>query len=442
MSVLHHIITKERIVLRRAELIDPERIEDYLAEDGYAALRKALTMMTPQQVIEEVQLSGLRGRGGAGFHTGMKWSFVRKSAGDTKYVICNADESEPGAFKDRLILENDPHSIVEAMAIAGYAVGAREGIIYIRGEYQKSQRRMRAAIEQARERGFLGKELFGTGFSFDIHVHSGAGGYVCGEETALIESIEGKRAEPRRKPPYPTTHGLWGKPTLVNNVETLANVPPILLYGGSWYNQIGTEESKGTKVFTLLGHVNHIGYIEAPMGVTIRQIIDQYGGGLPEGSRLKLVMTGGSSGSIVPASLQDVPLGYEAYRKAGIFLGSGSLLICDQTVCIVDLLRVVFNFFSKESCGRCAPCRIGSRKGHEILTRIADGLGMPEDLDTLASFATHLTEGANCGLGNAVGIPLTGGMEYFQDEIAAHVMDRRCPAGVCNMSGILHKVYE
>lgn len=431
-----------RIVLRRVDLKTPEKIDSYLNMDGYAALEKALTQLNPAGVIDIIDRSGLRGRGGAGFPTGRKWKFVRSTPGDTKYIICNADESEPGAFKDRLILENDPHSIIEAMTIAGYAAGAQEGYIYIRGEYQLSQQRMRDAVKQAYQYGYLGKNILDSGFHFDLHVHGGAGGYVCGEETALIESIEGKRAEPRRKPPYPTVNGLFGCPTVINNVETLANVPPIILNGAEWYQQFGTEQSKGTKVFTILGHVNQRGYIEVPMGITMREIVQDYAGGMLPDSLFKLAMTGGSSGSIVPAALQDVPLAYEAFREAGIFLGSGSLLICDQSTCIVDLTRVVYNFFKKESCGRCAPCRIGSRKGHEILTRISEGKGRLDDLENLERFAHHLTEGANCGLGNAVGIPLTGAIKYFRKEIEAHIIDHHCPAGVCAMQAVQPASYE
>ena len=433
---------EKRIVLRRVDMKDPGKIEGYLNSEGYIALEKALLELSPEKVIDQIDRSGLRGRGGAGFPTGRKWKFVRAAKGETKYIICNADESEPGAFKDRLILENDPHSIIEAMTIAGYAAGAKEGYIYIRGEYQLCQQRFMDAIAQARQYGYLGENILGSSFSFDIHLHGGAGGYVCGEETALIESIEGKRAEPRRKPPYPTTEGLWGCPTVINNVETLANIPPILLNGPEWYSAIGTEQSKGTKVFTLLGHVNKRGYIEVPMGTSMREIIENFAGGMQEGSFFKLAMTGGSSGSIVPAALQDVPLAYEAFRDAGIFLGSGSLLICDQTTCIVDLLRVVYNFFKKESCGRCAPCRIGSRKGHEILTRISQGEGRSDDLENLQRFADHLTEGANCGLGNAVGIPISGGMKHFRNEIEAHIVDHKCPAGVCAMHKIPQTQYE
>ncbi len=429
-------LKEERVVLRRVGTINPDNIEDFLSMEGYQGLVKVISEMTPVEVIEEIKHSGLRGRGGAGFPTGLKWDFVRKATGKQKYIICNADESEPGAFKDRLVLENDPHSLIEAMAIAAYAVGATKGIIYIRGEYKKSQERMRLAIRQAYEKSFLGNRILGQEFQFDLQVHSGAGGYVCGEETALIESIEGKRAEPRRRPPYPTTSGLWGMPTLINNVETLANIPAILLNGADWYQTIGTSESKGTKVFTMLGTVNHKGYIEVPMGTTMRQIINEFAGGMMEGSEFKLALTGGSSGSIVPVSLQDIPLAYEAYQEAGIFLGSGSLLICDQNTCIVDLLKVVFNFFKKESCGRCAPCRIGAKKGFEILNRISTGQGRPGDLETLEMFANQLREGANCGLGNAVGIPLTGGINYFKDEIIAHIEDGICIAGTCSVANV------
>ncbi len=433
---------EKRIVLRRVEQKEPGKIEGYLHSDGYMALEKALLELTPEKVIDLIERSGLRGRGGAGFPTGRKWKFVRAAKGDTKYIICNADESEPGAFKDRLILENDPHSIIEAMAIAGYAAGAQTGYIYIRGEYQLCQQRFREALAQAYQYGYLGENILGSGFCFDIHLHGGAGGYVCGEETALIESIEGKRAEPRRKPPYPTNVGLFGCPTVINNVETLANIPPILVNGAEWYSAIGTEQSKGTKVFTLLGHVNKRGYIEVPMGVTMREIIENFAGGMQPGSFFKLAMTGGSSGSIVPAALQDVPLAYEAFPEAGIFLGSGSLLVCDHQTCIVDLLRVVYNFFRKESCGRCAPCRIGSRKGHEILTRISQGEGRLDDLENLQRFADHLTEGANCGLGNAVGVPLSGAMKYFEEEIKIHIVEHRCPTGVCTMKTEPHSHYE
>ena len=353
---------ENRIVLERAGIIDPNSIDDYIVHEGYQALGKVLTELSPVDVITEIEKSGLRGRGGAGFPTGSKWRFVSKAPGTPKYVICNADESEPGTFKDRLVLEGDPHSILEAMTIAAYAVGASEGYIYVRGEYRLAQERLKTAIHQSREMGLLGENIFGSDFSFDIHVHSGAGAYICGEETALIESIEGKRGEPRPRPPYPTTNGLWGKPTLVNNVETLANIPAIIRHGASWYRSIGTPSSPGTKVYTILGNVNSTGLIEVPMGITLREVISIYGKGMKNGSSFKLAQTGGSSGSIIPASLQDTPMDFDSFSKAGVSLGSGALLICDEDTCVVDLTKVLINFFRFESCGKCNPCRIGNQK--------------------------------------------------------------------------------
>ncbi len=335
---------EQRIVLERAGLIDPTSLEDYILHDGYSALGKVLTELQPQDVIAELQKSGLKGRGGAGFPTGLKWSFVAKVAGKKKYVVCNADESEPGTFKDRVILEGDPFSILEAMTIAGYAVGADEGYIYVRGEYGLAQERIENAILQARQLGFLGENLFGSSFNFDIHIHSGAGAYICGEETALLESIEGRRGEPRIRPPYPTTNGLWGKPTLVNNVETLANVPPILSRGAAWYKKFGNPSSPGTKVYTILGNVNVTGLIEVPMGITLREVISIYGRGMKNGSTFKLAQTGGSSGSVIPASLQDTPMDFDSYNRAGVSLGSGALLICDEDTCVVDLAIVLLEF--------------------------------------------------------------------------------------------------
>ena len=335
---------EQRVVLQRAGLIDPTSIEDYILNDGYQALGKALSM-SPTEVIAEIEKAGLRGRGGAGFPTGMKWRFVAKAEGDPKYVICNADESEPGTFKDRLILEGDPHSILESMTIAAYAVGAREGYIYVRGEYNLAQERLSMAIGQAEEMGFLGEHIFGTDFSFHLHIHSGAGAYICGEETALIESIEGKRGEPRSRPPYPTTNGLWDKPTLVNNVETLANIAPIIYNGAAWYRSLGTPSSPGTKTYTILGNVNVTGLIEVPMGITLREVIAIYGKGMKNGATFKLAQTGGSSGSIIPASLQDTPMDFDSFSRAGVSLGSGALLICDEDTCVVDLAKVLMNFF-------------------------------------------------------------------------------------------------
>jgi NADP-reducing hydrogenase subunit HndC len=428
---------EQRILLRRTGRIDPDSIEDYLIEQGYQALGKALTSMSPEDVIEELKNSGLQGRGGAGFPTGLKWGFVRRASGDKKYVICNADESEPGTFKDRVILEGDPHAIVEAMAIAAYAVGADEGYIYIRGEYNLAQQRFARAIEQARAYGFLGQDIFGTGFKFDIHIHSGAGAYICGEETALIESIEGKRGEPRARPPYPTTHGLWGSPTLVNNVETLANTVPILLNGWQWYRQFGTPNSPGTKVYTILGNVNATGVIEVPMGITLREVISIYAGGMKDGVSFKFAQTGGSSGSIVPASLQDTPMDFESYRKSGVSLGSGALLICDEYNCVVDIARVLLNFFRNESCGKCAPCRIGTQRAFRILTNISEGVGTFKDLDDLETIYSGLYQLSNCGLGNTAGVPLNGILTHYRAEVEAHIRNKVCPTGVCSMSGAL-----
>lgn len=424
---------EQRIVLERTGVIDPTNIEDYILHDGYTALGKVLTSMKPEEVIAEVQKSGLKGRGGAGFPTGLKWSFVAKAPGTKKYVICNADESEPGTFKDRVILEGDPHAILEAMAIAGYAVGADEGYIYVRGEYALAQERLAIAIAQAKEYGFLGKNIFGTEFNFEIHVHSGAGAYICGEETALIESIEGKRGEPRARPPYPTTHGLWGKPTLVNNVETLANIPPILRNGAEWYRKFGTPSSPGTKVYTILGNVNNTGLIEVPMGITLREVIAIYGRGMKNGRTFKLAQTGGSSGSVIPASLQDTPMDFESYNKAGVSLGSGALLICDEDTCVVDLAKVLMNFFRRESCGKCTPCRIGTYRAYQILQRISEGQGVLKDLDELLSLSENLVNLSNCGLGQTAATPIKDILKYFRAEVEAHIRLGVCPTGVCTM---------
>ncbi|MFN7035359.1 MAG: NADH-quinone oxidoreductase subunit NuoF [Bellilinea sp.] len=428
---------EQRIVLRRAGIIDPTSIEDYILNDGYTALGKVLTSMTPQEVIEEIKKSGLRGRGGAGFPTGTKWGFVAREISEKKYIICNADESEPGTFKDRLILEGDPHSMIEAMAIAGYAVGADEGYIYVRGEYLLAQERLKKAIQDAREMGFLGKNIFGTDFNFEIHIHAGAGAYICGEETALIESIEGKRGQPRSRPPYPTTHGLWGKPTVVNNVETLANVPPIINNGADWYRSFGTPSSPGTKVYTILGNVNVTGLIEVPMGITLREVIAIYAKGMKNGSNFKLAQTGGSSGSIIPASLQDTPMDFDSYTKAGVSLGSGALLICDEDTCVVDLAKVLLNFFRVESCGKCNPCRIGSQRAWEMLDKISKGQASLSDLDKLAELSENLYMLSNCGLGQTAGTPLRDILNYFRAEVEAHIRLKVCPAGVCKMEEMI-----
>jgi len=426
---------EKRIVLERAGIIDPESIDDYIIHDGYQALAKAVTEMTPAQIIEVLEKSGLRGRGGAGFPTGSKWRFVARTESHKKYVICNADESEPGTFKDRLILEGDPHSIIEALAIAAYAVGADEGYVYIRGEYTLAQQRLHQAIEQAKEMGLLGENLFGTDFSFNLHVHSGAGAYICGEETALIESIEGKRGEPRARPPYPTTNGLWNKPTLVNNVETLANVPAILRHGAEWYRAIGTPSSPGTKVYTILGNVNVTGLIEVPMGITLREVIAIYTQGMKNGKTFKLAQTGGSSGSIIPASLQDTPMDFDSFNKAGVALGSGALLICDEDTCVVDLAKVLLNFFRVESCGKCTPCRVGNQRAYEILTNISEGTGTQADILDLIKLSDNLYQLSNCGLGQTAGAPIRDILNYFRAEVEAHIRLKVCPTGVCPMSG-------
>ncbi len=426
---------EQRIVLERAGVIDPTSIEDYIVHDGYQALGKVLTEMTPAQVIAELEKSGLKGRGGAGFPTGLKWKFVARDKGNPKYVICNADESEPGTFKDRLILEGDPHSILEALIIAGYAIGASEAYIYVRGEYALAQERLNLAILQAKEMGFLGKSIFGTEFNFEIHIHSGAGAYICGEETALIESIEGKRGEPRSRPPYPTTFGLWGKPTLVNNVETLANVPAIFRNGEDWYHKFGTPNSPGTKVYTILGNVNVTGLIEVPMGITLREVISIYAKGMKGGSTLKLAQTGGSSGSIIPGALQDTPMDFDSFARTGVAMGSGALLICNEETCVVDLARVLLNFFRNESCGKCSPCRVGNQRAFQILTNISEGTAAIKDLDVLSNLAENLYQLSNCGLGQTAGSPLRDILRYFRAEVEAHILLKVCPTGVCAMSG-------
>jgi NADP-reducing hydrogenase subunit HndC len=423
---------EQRIVTRRAGRIDPENIEDYIADEGYQALAKALAL-TPMQVIEELEASGLQGRGGAGFPTGRKWRFVSGTKSEKRYVVCNADESEPGTFKDRVIMEGDPHSILEAMMIAAYAVGADEGFIYVRGEYKLVQRRLEKAIQQAEEFGLLGNNILESGFNFKLHVHSGAGAYVCGEETALLESIEGKRGEPRARPPYPTTHGLWGKPTLVNNVETLANVPPIILNGSAWYRAIGTPSSPGTKTYTIMGNVNFRGLIEVPMGITLREIISIYGQGMKNGATFKLAQTGGSSGSIIPASLQDTPMDFESFRTAGVSLGSGALLICDEKTCVVDLVYALAKFFKFESCGKCTPCRIGTQHIYESIERITLGQGNLEELEKILDLIQEMERVSNCGLGQTAGTPTRNMLKYFRAEVEAHIQQGICPTGICSM---------
>ena len=431
---------EQRIVLERAGRIDPDNIEEYIASNGYEALGKVLSELTPENVIDIVEKSGLQGRGGAGFPTGRKWKFVRAAQGRKKYIVCNADESEPGTFKDRIVLEGDPHLIIESMAIAAYAIGADEGYIYIRGEYGLAYRRLEKAILQAREFGFLGDNIFGTGFNFNIHIHAGAGAYVCGEETALLESLEGKRGEPRSRPPYPVTKGLWNKPTSVNNVETLANIPAIIRNGAEWYRSIGTPSSPGTKVYTIMGNVNFSGVIEVPMGVTLREVINIYAKGMKPGSTLKLAQTGGSSGSIIPAVLQDTPMDFESFRKAGVSLGSGALLICDQHTCIVDLVKVLLQFFRFESCGKCTPCRIGTQRSYEIVERISQGQGKLEELDTLLDLASEMERASNCGLGQTATVPIRDMLKHFRTEVETHIRSGSCPTGVCEMTKEAEKV--
>jgi NADP-reducing hydrogenase subunit HndC len=428
--------TQQRIVLGRAGLIDPESLDDYILHDGYLGLAHALTKMSPEQVIAEVENSGLQGRGGAGFPTGRKWGFVRAARTEPKYVICNADESEPGTFKDRLVLEGDPFSVIEAMTIAAYAIGAQDGYIYVRGEYALAYQRLENAIQKATQRGLLGEQIFGKDFNFHIHVHAGAGAYICGEETALIESIEGKRGQPRARPPYPPTSGLWGKPTLVNNVETLANIPHIVRHGGEWYHQFGTEKSRGTKVYTILGNVNFTGVIEVPLGITLREVIEIYGKGMKKGTALKLVQTGGSSGSIVPAYLQDTPMDFESFRKAGVSLGSGALLICDEHTCVVDLAKVLMQFFRYECCAKCTPCRVGTQRLYQIVSDIAAGSASMQDLDELQSLGQDMELLSNCGLGQTASTAVRDILKYFHHEVEEHIRERHCSAGVCRFDKI------
>ena len=423
---------ENHIVLKNVGIIDPESIDDFFAYEGGQAFATAL-QMTPELIVEVIKQSGLRGRGGAGFPVGVKWDAVQKTPGTKKYVICNADESEPGTFKDRVIMEGDPFSIIEAMLIAAYAVGSDEGYIYIRGEYQLALDRVQKAIQQAREYGVLGKNIFGSGFDFDIHIHAGAGAYICGEETALLESIEGGRGEPRVKPPYPTTSGLWGKPTLINNVETFANIPAIILNGAQWFKSFGTPSSPGTKVYTILGNVNNTGLIEVPMGITLREVVNIYGKGV-KGGQFKFAQTGGSSGSIIPASLQDTPMDFDSFRKVGVALGSGALLICNDTNCIVDSVRVLTRFFQEECCGKCVPCRVGTDQTWKILTNISHGRGTMEDLAQLEWLCKGMEDFSNCGLGQTAGTPIKNMLDHFRAELEAHIKLGVCPTGVCPMS--------
>ena len=422
---------QKKVALRNCGRINPEDINDYIAYDGYQALGKVLTTMSPQDVIEEIKTSGIRGRGGAGFPTGQKWTFAAASEGPVKYVACNADEGDPGAFMDRSILEGDPHSIIEAMAIAGYAIGASQGYIYVRAEYPTAVKRLNIAIEQAREFGLLGENIFGSGFSFDLGLRLGAGAFVCGEETALMNSIEGKRGEPRPRPPFPAVKGIFGKPSMLNNVETYANIAPIILNGGQWFANMGTEKSKGTKVFAVGGKICNTGLVEIEMGTPLKDVIYSIGGGVPNGKKFKAAQTGGPSGGCIPASLIDTPMTYDDLSAIGSMMGSGGLIVMDEDNCMVDIAKFYLGFTVDESCGKCPPCRIGTKRMLEILEKIADGRGTLEDLDTLEQLAKNIQSSALCGLGQTAPNPILSTLRYFRDEYVAHVVDKKCPAGVC-----------
>ncbi|MFT3739841.1 MAG: NADH-quinone oxidoreductase subunit NuoF [Breznakibacter sp.] len=429
-----------RIALRNCGFIDPENIDEYIARDGYAALGRALTEMTPEQVIKEIMDSGLRGRGGGGFPTGLKWDMTRKVNADQKYVICNADEGDPGAFMDRSILEGDPHSVLEAMAINGYCTGASEGLVYIRAEYPLAIQRLRIALKQAREYGLLGEGIFGTNFSFDIEIRYGAGAFVCGEETALIHSMEGMRGEPTVKPPFPSESGYKGKPSNVNNVETYANVPAILLKGAQWFASIGTAKSKGTKVFALAGKVNNVGLIEVPMGTTLREAVFDIGGGIKDGKRFKAVQTGGPSGGCLTEKHLDVPIDYDNLLACGSMMGSGGMIVMDEDDCMVSVAKFYLEFTVEESCGKCAPCRIGNKRLHEMLVKITEGKASEDDLNRLRNLANVIKDTSLCGLGQTSPNPVLSTMDNFPDEYDAHIHDRKCPAGKCK--ALVHYVID
>ena len=420
-----------RIALRNCGVINPENIDEYIAQDGYAALGKVLTEMTPQEVIDLVLASGLRGRGGAGFPTGRKWQFAAASKAEQKYACCNADEGDPGAFMDRSVLEGDPHSVLEAMAIAGYAIGASQGYIYIRAEYPIAVKRLQIAIEQAREYGLLGKNIFDSGFDFDIDIRLGAGAFVCGEETALMTSIEGKRGEPRVRPPFPAVKGLFGVPTVLNNVETYANIPQIILKGADWFRSIGTEKSPGTKVFALGGKITNTGLVEVPMGTTLREVVEEIGGGVPGGHQFKAAQTGGPSGGCIPAKLIDTPIDYDNLIAIGSMMGSGGLIVMDETTCMVDIAKFFLEFTVDESCGKCTPCRVGTKRLLEILNKITSGNGTLEDIDKMEELCYYIKENSLCGLGQTAPNPVLSTLKYYRDEYEAHVVEHRCPAGAC-----------
>ncbi len=422
---------QKRVALRNCGVINPESIDEYIAMDGYAALGKCLTEMKPEDVIKVVMDSGLRGRGGGGFPTGLKWSFTAKNQADQKYVVCNADEGDPGAFMDRSVLEGDPHAIVEAMTICGYATGATEGYVYVRAEYPIAVARLQKAIDDAREYGLLGKDIFGSGFDFDPFIRLGAGAFVCGEETALMTSIEGNRGEPRPRPPYPAVKGLFGKPTTENNVETFANIPQILLHGAEFFNTMGTEKSKGTKVFALGGKINRTGLVEIPMGTTLREVIEEIGGGIPGGKPFKAAQTGGPSGGCLPASMLDIEIDYDNLVAQGAMMGSGGLIVMDEDTCMVDIAKFFLEFTVDESCGKCTPCRIGTKRLYEILEKITKGQGTLADLDEMEALCNYIKENSLCGLGQTAPNPVLSTYMRFKDEYIAHVVDKKCPAGVC-----------
>ena len=420
-----------RVALRNCGVINPEVIDEYIAYDGYQALIKALTEMTPQQVIDTLKASGLRGRGGAGFPTGLKWQFAAASPGPIKYVCCNADEGDPGAFMDRSIIEGDPHAVIEAMTIAGYAIGAHQGYVYVRAEYPIAVNRLKVALQQAKEYGFLGKNILGTGFDFDLDVRLGAGAFVCGEETALMVSIEGNRGEPRPRPPFPAVKGLFGKPTILNNVETYANIPQILLKGVDWFTSMGTEKSKGTKVFALGGKIVNTGLVEIPMGTTLRTVIDDIGGGVPNGKKFKAAQTGGPSGGCIPAQYFDIPIDYDNLLEIGSMMGSGGMIVMDEDNCMVDIAKFFLEFTVDESCGKCTPCRIGTRRLLEYLDKITNGLATLEDLDEMEKLCHYIKANSLCGLGQTAPNPVLSTLRYFRDEYVAHIVDKKCPCHVC-----------
>jgi len=420
-----------KIVLSDCGKVDPENIDDYIVRGGYEALKKVLLKMKPENVIDEIRASGLRGRGGAGFPTGLKWFLARAEISDTKYIICNADEGDPGAFMDRAIIEGNPHCVIEGMIIGAYAIGAKNGYIYIRAEYPLAVDRLKIALKQAKEKGFLGNNILSSGFNFDIKIKLGAGAFVCGEETALIASIEGKRGTPRPKPPFPVQKGLWGKPTVINNVETLANIPYIIKNGASWFAKYGTQKSKGTKVFALTGKVRNTGLIEVPMGISLREIIYDIGGGIEGGKKLKAVQTGGPSGGCIPADMIDISVDYESLAKVGSIVGSGGMVVIDETDCIVNIAKYFLEFTQAESCGKCVPCRVGTKRLLEIMTRITEGKGKPTDLELLEELSQDIKAGSLCGLGQTAPNPVLSTIKYFRQEYEAHIHDKRCPAGVC-----------